>query len=77
MCYLYYVKFVEITKLMYSFDELVSRQRKKCIKKWLKYELKFEKLNASLKELISIKIDDFNNFIKSRGIRKRSKIGFF
>lgn len=35
-----------------------------------KYELKFEKLNAPMKEFISIENDDFNYFIKACGIGK-------
>ena len=62
-------------ELMYNFNELVLREAKECIQKGSKYELKFKKLNAPMKEFISIENDGFNDFIKARGIGKtlRSK----
>lgn len=64
-------------ELRYSFDELFPRETKECIQKGSKYELKFKKLNAPMKEFISIENDGFNDFIKARGIGKRSKAKSF
>lgn len=62
---------------MCSFDELILRETKECIQKWWKCEVKFDKLNVSSKEFISIKIDGFDDFIKACGIWKRSEVGSF
>jgi len=55
---------------MCSFDELVLRETGRCIQKWSKCRVKFEKLNTSSKEFILIQNDDLDDFIKALGIGK-------
>lgn len=40
-------------------------KKEECIRKWLIYKIRFEKLNASSKEYILIEIDFFEDFIQT------------
>jgi len=62
---------------MYNFDEFILRGVKESIQKCLKFGLKFEKMSAPLKGIISIEIDSSNNFLKAHEIEKHSEIGSF